>query len=328
MQIEESESERIHALIAFAAWCCSSERNQVGTISGKLTAVQFFHRRDAGIELPISSSLIKRALRGMANSHIVAGTPRRVRLPISWDVLLAGRCLIPSWGVGGRVLWMCLALGYFLAARSDEIFASDAGIAHPIHCLTRRDVAFFSGPQQLTFLQRHRATHVEFRFRGHKGDQAQKGSIIVRTREEVTGPHSGVGTGGGAVALMVELMSLGITLPESAPLSSYTCGSVVRVWRYGQALRALRQVVVQSGGEPSDFALHSLRIGAATKLAAGGDVPDRVIQREGRWARDSNTFKIYTQGNTVDSRKVSKKLAQVGKAVPRQPGQGTVWNQT
>ena len=89
-----------------------------------------------------------------------------------------------------------------------------------------------------------------------------------------------MGTGGGAVALMVELMASGITLPESAPLSSYTCGSVVRVWRYGQPLRALREVV-QSGGEPSDFALHSLRIGAATKLAAG-DVPDREIQMEGR----------------------------------------------
>ena len=53
------------------------------------------------------------------------------------------------------------------------------------------------------------------------------GCIIVRTREEVTGPRSGVGTGGGAVALMAEVMASGITLPESAPLSSYTCGRVV-----------------------------------------------------------------------------------------------------
>ena len=127
---------------------------------------------------------------------------------------------------------------------------------------------------------------------------------------------------------MMELMASGITLLESAPLSSCTCGNVVRVWRYGQASRALREVVIQSGGEPSKFALHSLRIGAATKLAAGGDVPDRVIQREGRWARDSNTFKVYTKGNTVDSRTVSKKLAQVDKAVPRQPGQGTVCSET
>ena len=102
----------------------------------------------------------------------------------------------------------------------------------------------------------------------------------------------------------------------------------MRVWRYGQAQRALREDVVQSEGEPSDFALHSLLIEAATKLAARGDVPDRKIQREGCWARDSNTFTIYTKGNTVDSRKVSKKLAQVDNAVPRQLGQGTVWSQT
>ena len=147
-------------------------------------------------------------------------------------------------------------------------------------------------------------------------------------REEVTGPRSSVDTGGGAVALMVGLMASGIILPESAPLSSCTCGSVVRVWRYGQALRALREVVVQSGGEPGDLALHSLRIGVATKVAAGGDVPDRVIQREGRWARDSNTFKTHTKESNVDARTVSKKLAQVDKPVPRQPGQGTAWSQT
>ena len=86
----------------------------------------------------------------------------------------------------------------------------------------------------------------------------------------------------------------------------------------------MREVVVQPGGEPSDFALHSLRIGTATKLVAGGDLPDRVIQRKDRWARDSNTFKIYTKGDAADSPTVSKKLAQVDKAVPRQPTQGTV----
>ena len=73
----------------------------------------------------------------------------------------------------------------------------------------------------MAILERRRATHVQFRFSGHKGDQAQNGCIIVRTRKEVTGPRSGVDTGDGVVALMVELMASGITLPESAPLSSY-----------------------------------------------------------------------------------------------------------
>ena len=68
-----------------------------------------------------------------------------------------------------------------------------------------------------------------FRFRGQKGNQAQNGCIIARTREDVTGACSGAGAGGGAVALMVELVALVIRMPEGAPLSSCTCGNVVRL---------------------------------------------------------------------------------------------------
>ena len=132
-------------------------------------------------------------------------------------------------------------------------------------------------------LQWHQATSIEVRFRGHKGDQAQHGSVIVRTRDDASGTRSGVGAGGGAVALMVELLSVYPTMPESAPLSSYWCGNEVRVWRYPEALAALRQVAARAGHDPSEVGLHSLRIGAATTLAAGGDVSQRVIQREGRW---------------------------------------------
>ena len=81
------------------------------------------------------------------------------------------------------------------------------------------------------------ADRVEVRFRGHKGHQAQVGSVVVRTRSEVRGPRSELGKGGGAVAVMVALLSCHAALPEHAPLSS---GKHVRVWGYGQALRALR----------------------------------------------------------------------------------------
>ena len=50
------------------------------------------------------------------------------------------------------------------------------------------------------------------------------GSVRVRTRDEKAGPRSGYLAGGGAVALMVELMSFHRSLPVSAPLSSYNCG--------------------------------------------------------------------------------------------------------
>ena len=116
-------------------------------------------------------------------------------------------------------------------------------------------------------MQWHQATSVEVRFRGHKGDQVQQGSVIVRTHDDASGTGSGVGAGAGAVALMVELLSVYPTMTDSAPLS-YRCGNEVRVWRFSEALAALRQVAAKAD-DPSEVGLHSLRIGAATTLAAG-----------------------------------------------------------
>ena len=90
---------------------------------------------------------------------------------------------------------------------------------------------------------------------------------------------------------------------------------------------ALRQVVAKAGDDPSEVGLHSLRIGAATTLAAGGEVSQRVIQREGRW-NSSESSKLYTRNNPEGAGIVSRKLAETGKIGQRQPGQGTVWGRT
>ena len=46
------------------------------------------------------------------------------------------------------------------------------------------------------------------------------------------------------------------------------------MWRYLEA-----QVVAEAGVDPNEVVLHSARIGAATTLAAGGEVPQSVFQR-------------------------------------------------
>ena len=211
----------------------------------------------------------------------------------------------------------------FLLTPSDEMFAGSSGVAHPVHCLTRKDVALFSGETQLEFVHGRRADKMEVHFRGHKGDQDQNGEVRARTRDETSGKQSGYRANGGAVALMVELMSCHATLPDDAPLSSYRSGREVKVLRYGEALRAFREVVKKSGHEPKDFALHSLRIGGASTLAAGGKVSERVIQRAGRWKSDA--YKPYTVNNVEDSRRVSRILGDKEKGVARQPGENTVW---
>ncbi|CAB1101475.1 unnamed protein product [Ectocarpus sp. CCAP 1310/34] len=106
-------------------------------------------------------------------------------------------------------------------------------------------------------------------------------------------------------------MACHLALPEDAPLCSCRCrrSKTIKVWGYSKALSALRQIVEEAGGDPKQVGLHSLRIGATTTLAAGGDVPDRTTQREGRWKEGSNTLKICTRNNMVDVDMVSRKLA-------------------
>ena len=55
------------------------------------------------------------------------------------------------------------------------------------------------------------------------------------------------------------------------------------------------KIVTESGGNPDEPALHSLHLGAASALAAGGTVLERVIQREGRWK--SGAYNVYARNN-------------------------------
>ena len=199
-------------------------------------------------------------------------------MPIALDVLLEhGGRAARSWGTGGRVLFLCLLLTYLIGARAHEVFENDSGQVHLVHCLTRGDKAFFESSRELDQHVRHLATRVEFLFQGNKGDQSQQGCVLMRTRDTAIGPNFGLEKDGGAVALMVELLSYNSTLPESACISAYFDCGVMRVWSYRQATSALRQVASLAGMNPKEVSLHSLRIGMATVLGAGGDTSDGVI---------------------------------------------------
>ena len=92
-------------------------------------------------------------------------------------MLRDGESLINSWDPAGRVLWLCLSLSFFVPASLDELFAWSSGVIHPVHCLTRQDVAFFHGGQQLPYLRWRRC-----------GSGVTK---EIRFDEGSTGAHSG-----------------------------------------------------------------------------------------------------------------------------------------
>ena len=88
-------------MIEFASWVWVSEGNLANTISGKLHAVQYFHRLKVGVELPFAAPVIQCAQKGNARAHVAAGTPRRVRQPVSLGVFLTGE-LLSLMGSGGE----------------------------------------------------------------------------------------------------------------------------------------------------------------------------------------------------------------------------------
>ena len=134
-----------------------------------------------------------------------------------------------------------------------------------------------------------------------------------------------MGGGGGAIDLMLELMSCNLFLPSSAPLVAYgSDDSRWSRWTKQQATVTLREVVALAGVRADEYALHSLRIGGATHLSAGGASPE-TLQREGRWASDA--YKAHVRSHGKDAIRVANLMAQEGMGNGIQPGQGTDWGQ-
>lgn len=124
------------------------------------------------------------------------------------------------------------------------------------------------------------------------------GAVLTRERR---GSPQCVGDGGGAVDLMVELFSCYHSLHSHAPLDSVSLGGgrwelLTNHW----AESALRQVVSLAGSQPAEYALHSLQIGGATHLAAGG-TSAAVLRKEGRWAGENGFRPYYVRSQGGDA---------------------------
>ena len=118
--MSDSKSCKAWALIEFVSWGCASEGKLANTISGKFAEVQYFRRLRLGVELPA----MPRPLTGVFRYASRGGNPHS------------------HVGPGGkRVVTESVCLSYFLMMGSNEVFAADSGAVHPVHCLTRGDVA-------------------------------------------------------------------------------------------------------------------------------------------------------------------------------------------
>ena len=134
-------------------------------------------------------------------------------------------------------------------------------------------------------------------------------------RGSAVGRWRAIGVGGFEV--MLELMGIYIELDDDAPLATYPQGSQWKVLTETQATAARRAVIQRQGLDPREYALHSGRIGGATRLAAMG-LSTYDIQRQGRWK--SQAVGMYIRTNREAEGRVSKALASSAMGKGIQPG--------
>ena len=192
----------------------------------------------------------------------------QVRLPLTWSILAHEYLTVTSSQEGGDVMWLGLALSYFLLCRASELFAFANGLVYPDFCFTRGCLTFFRGDVQVNIEDRARADSVKVLFVASKTDQNREGCMTTRMR---TAEGAGVGkTPVGAFGALVELLD---ALPRrlgGAPLTTRRTASGWKGITRTEAVVALRMMAASAGKNPAHFALHSRRIGGATKLVAQG----------------------------------------------------------
>ena len=211
-----------------------------------------------------------------------------MRLPLTWSILAHGYLTVTSSQEGGDVIWLGLVLTYFLLCRASKLFTYANGLVHPDFCLTRDCLTFFRGDVQVDIEDRARADSVKVLFVALKTDQNRGGCTTTRV-----GMAEGAGVGKtpvGAFKALVELLDAHPRLPGGGPLMTRRTASGWKAITRTEAVVALRMMAASAGTNPAQFALHSGRIGGATKLAAQV-TSELQIQRADRWK--SRAFMVY-----------------------------------
>ena len=151
----------INALTEFMAMRGFVHKNQQTTVRGYLAAIKYFHKVYVGWDLPTTHGMIQAVGKGIDRAHASIHVKPHTRRPLTWPLLKQGRQLIIEEPEYGHVMWLGLALSYFLLCRVSELWAYPDGKAHPEFCLTRDCIQFFRGEIPLDFANRTFANQVK-----------------------------------------------------------------------------------------------------------------------------------------------------------------------
>lgn len=255
-----------------------------GTMKSYLAAVR--HRQIAmGLGDPVMVRMpqLQYVLKGARRR--LAGRPKRTRLPITPEIL---QQLRKSWErlpvrADASMLWAAATLCFFAFLRTGEAVApGDSGF----------DVRYHLAYGDVRVNSIRDPSWMEVHIKRSKCDQLAEGIKLV------------VGATGSALCPVAAMLGYLVQRGNSpGPLFLFKDGRLLTRDRF---VSALRRALVESGINPSLYAGHSFRVGAATTAALRG-LQDSLIKTLGRWSSSAYMVYIRTPQSTLVS--VAKLLA-------------------
>jgi integrase len=260
---------------AIMSWVASlGGKVQPKTIKAYLSAVRSLHV-DADLPFTVCESpIVQRLIRGIKRFH--GERDRKPVQPITRSILLALLAqLHPNIVPGHTTLYAAYCLAYAGLLRSGEITAGSGKSSASLN-LTRNAVQFFP--------DFNNCTHLVLHLPALKTDPFRKGVSITMAAAP-----------GHASCPVAAIKRLFTELPctGKAPLFEGLDGKPLH---YNAFVAGVRTALTAAGINPSGFAGHSFRRGAATEAAAAG-YSDYEIQLLGRWRSDS--YKLYIENSTT-----------------------------
>jgi hypothetical protein len=223
-------------------------------------------------------------LRHLALEELTNPDPSKRRLPLSADMLLSLIARYDTREMEGAMMVTALLMGFCMLLRSSEyLYIDDAIRESRSHAFLAKDIEFFTHDgasytaAQVDQIEWSAVTTVRLTLRHAKNDKFRIGNATwFRAGQHLIGRFD-------LVEVLFDWAKRAHLQPQALFLSFWNVNTKaffpLKAWRVRAAVKDCAKAF---GFDPAYFGCHSIRVGGASALRAGG-APDSMIQLIGRW---------------------------------------------
>lgn len=290
---ESTRVEQLRMLCAFIHFLKSRKGLHAQTIIQTLSGVRHGVRSAMGDVGIFADPAVAACRRAVSVTELRAG--RRVthqKLPFTMDMLLEHTRQTDFRSLQKHMVAAAMHLSFFGLFRVSEVVRSPERFAKgEDHALTAKDITFqLRNSRDIPFV--HIADYrwedilsMKVELRSAKNDQLRVGHTLFFTSDITTGIN--------VVRTMFDWALASNPLAADRPVFAYESGGTYVTLTYDHIRNAVKGCARRMRLDVARFSTHSLRIGGASTLRAGG-ASDSLIQLLGRWRSASCALRYQT----------------------------------